>query len=218
MNVDDYERHASGRLFKSAFMERASQVHPATPFVVYIPLVLVLMGYGFWRHLTSLGPATVGFVAGWLIWQWMEYVIHRGFFHWEGNGPLTRRIHEIAHGYHHRYPDDTKRLVMPVGGSAPLAIVIALILHAVGHVPVTLPLYCGIVCGYLWYDFIHWSTHARPPLTAWGKAQRAHHMSHHFADNTTNFGISYQWIDVLMGTRRDRTPGRDRATSPQGAN
>mgnify|MGYP006175778579 CR=1 FL=1 len=33
----------------------------------------------------------------------------------EGNGPFTRWLHEITHGYHHKYPDDADRLVMPLG-------------------------------------------------------------------------------------------------------
>ena len=44
----------------------------------------------------------------------MEYGIHRAFFHWEGTGPFTRKLHEIVHGYHHKYPDDDTRLVMPL--------------------------------------------------------------------------------------------------------
>ena len=31
-------------------------------------------------------------------WQILEYSIHKGFFHWEGSGPITRRIQEVFHG------------------------------------------------------------------------------------------------------------------------
>jgi len=54
--------------------------------------------------------------------------------------------------------------------------------------------------GYLWYDFLHWSTHHREPKTEWGKRLRAHHMAHHFADYGKNFGISHMWMDRVLGT------------------
>jgi sterol desaturase/sphingolipid hydroxylase (fatty acid hydroxylase superfamily) len=60
------------------------------------------------------------------------------------------------------------------------------------------------VVGYLWYDFLHWSTHHREPLTAWGRELRAHHMAHHFGDPDKNFGISHMWMDKLLGTLMKR--------------
>jgi sterol desaturase/sphingolipid hydroxylase (fatty acid hydroxylase superfamily) len=145
------------------------------------------------------------FAMGWVAWCFMEYAIHRYFFHWEGSGPITRRIHDIAHGYHHDYPDDGMRLVMPIGASIPLAIIIAGGLYLLDRPSATLPLYAGIVFGYLFYDYSHWSTHARNPRTAWGKAIRSHHMAHHFACPDKNFGISHRWVDRLMGSLRVRS-------------
>ena len=54
-----------------------------------------------------------------MTWDLAEYGIHRWWFHWEGNGPFTRKFHEIIHGYHHKYPDDALRLVMPLGREHP---------------------------------------------------------------------------------------------------
>jgi sterol desaturase/sphingolipid hydroxylase (fatty acid hydroxylase superfamily) len=179
-------------------------VHPAAPFIFYIPIVSGLLGWGLWTHVTTPLYALPFFAVGWVIWDVMEYGIHRGFFHWEGSGPITRRIHEIAHGYHHKYPDDPLRLVMPLGASIPLASLIGLLLWLCHAPAVTLPIFCGIVSSYLFYDFTHWSTHYRTPKTAWGKAIRAHHMAHHFAALDKNFGISHRWIDVVFGTLRKR--------------
>jgi dihydroceramide fatty acyl 2-hydroxylase len=144
------------------------------------------------------------FPAGWATWQLMEYVIHRAWFHWEGNGELSRRIHAVVHGYHHDYPDDGMRLVMPLGASIPLAILVGGLLWLVDWPAATIPLFCGIVCGYLWYDFLHYSVHHHKPRTAWGRALRAHHMAHHFACPDRNFGISHRWLDRLLGTLRTR--------------
>ncbi len=200
----DYLRHQSGRMFESAFFETFSRVHPVTPFVFYIPLMTLLLGWSLLNGMTSPLLTLAFLPLGWVTWDILEYWIHRKFFHWEGSGPFTRKLHDIVHGYHHKYPDDPQRLVMPLGASIPLAVVIAGLLYLVGKPAATIPYFVGIVCGYLWYDFVHWSTHYRTPRTAWGRAIRSHHMAHHFACPDRNYGISHRWIDVVMSTLRKR--------------
>jgi len=200
----EYQRGASARLFESAFLETCSKVHPIAPFAFYIPIVVALMVYAVAGGKSSPLQAILCLPLGWLTWDLMEYAIHRAFFHWEGSGPITQKIHAIIHGYHHQYPDDSLRLVMPLGASIPLAIVIAGLLALIGKPAVTIPFFCGIVSGYLFYDFTHWSSHYRTPRTAWGRAIRAHHMTHHFADPTVNFGISHRWVDFLAGSLKKR--------------
>ena len=87
----------------------------------------------------------VCFPLGWVAWDLAEYGIHRWWFHWEGNGPFTRKLHDIIHGYHHKYPDDSLRLVMPLGASIPLALLIAGGLYLVGAPAVTIPGFAGFV-------------------------------------------------------------------------
>lgn len=195
-----YFRHQSGRMFDNAFLEACSRVHPRTPFLFYIPLTTALFTWALYSGTTSLVRMAIFLPVGFLTWVGMEYCIHRYFFHWEGNGPFTRWLHEITHGYHHKYPDDEDRLVMPLGASIPMATLIAGILWLVGSLEWTVPYFLGIVWGYLWYDLLHWSTHHRTPRTAWGKALRAHHMAHHFATPDRNFGISHRWVDMLVGS------------------
>ena len=201
----DYQRHSSARMFESEFLETCSKIHPITPFLVYAPIVVGSLGFGLIRGITTPLLATLSVVGGFLIWCLMEYSLHRFFFHWEGNGPWTRRLHDIIHGYHHRYPDDPLRLVMPLGASIPLGIAVAGLLWWLDRPAVALPLFAGIVMGYLVYDYTHWAVHARPPVTAWGTQLRAHHMAHHFAAPDKNFGISHRWLDAIVGTLRRRT-------------
>ena len=195
-----YFRDSSARMFENSFLEACSKVHPAIPAIVYLPLIAAVLVYGGLHGELSWTLTPVAAIAGWVTWCFAEYGIHRVVFHWEGNSPLTRRIHDIAHGYHHRYPDDEKRLVMPLGASVPLAVLLSSTLYFAGHPVFTLPYFCGIVAGYVFYDTVHWATHYRAPKTEWGKAMRAHHMAHHFAVHDRNFGISHRWVDRLMGT------------------
>lgn len=204
-----YARNATGRMFENDFLEAASRVHPAAPFLFYVPIISGLMAWGLYTGVTTWGISLSCIAAGWLTWQLMEYSIHRFFFHWEGSGPITRRIHEIAHGYHHDFPDDGMRLVMPLGASIPLAIVIGLGLWLLGLPAYTLPYFVGVVGAYLVYDGLHYAVHHHKPRTAWGKALRAHHMAHHFAVPDKNFGISHRWLDVVAGSMRKRQPSEE---------
>lgn len=207
--MKNYARYSSGRIFENGFLEAASRVHPATPFAFYIPLMIALLAWALATGVTTPGRAAVFVPVGWFTWHWMEYALHRVWLHWEGNGPFTRRLHAIIHGYHHTYPDDRWRLVMPLGASIPLGMVVAGLLHLFGRPDVTLPIFVGIVGGYVWYDFLHFSFHHRKPKTAWGRAMRTHHLAHHFADPSSNFGISHRWLDRLFGTIKTRQTRRE---------
>ncbi len=212
-----YLRHQAGRMFENNFLEACSKVHPSVPFLFYIPLTVAFFGWALYGGKTTVGMSALFVPLGVLTWTGMEYSLHRYFFHWEGNGPFTRRVHEIAHGYHHKYPDDAKRLVMPLGASIPVALVLIGLLWLVGHPAQTIPYMIGIVWGYLSYDFIHWSTHHHTPRTAWGKALRAHHMAHHFATPDRNFGISNMWVDVLVGSGGRRPKRTDKDEPSEGS-
>ncbi len=193
--LKEYVRNTRGRMFESDFLEFFSKVHPATPFVFWIPVASAILGYGLHQGVTAwqyLPLVVVGFFS----WQFLEYFIHKKLFH-TFPGPT-------AHGFHHKYPDDDTRLVMPLTVSITLATLIGGGFYLVGQPAFMLPLWAGLVYGYLWYDFLHWSTHHRKPLTAWGKRLRDHHMAHHFADPNMNFGLSHMWMDNLLGTTLQR--------------
>ncbi len=198
-------RNQSGRMFESDFLELFSRGHPAVPFVFWIPVACALPSYGLASGLVSWPALLVFGAMGVVAWQVTEYFVHQRLFHWQGIGPRTRRLHYIVHGYHHRYPDDPRRLVMPLAVSLAIAAPLAAGLYVLHRPYFSIPCFTGFLCGYLFYDFMHWSTHFRKPRTAWGRAMRSHHMAHHFADVNTRFGISHRWIDRLLGTNG---PGR----------
>lgn len=207
--MKDYIRHQRGRMFESDFFEFFSKVHPAMPFVFWIPIGLGVIGYALFNGVTDPVKTLAMFPLGFFTWQVMEYFIHKKVFHWLGIGPISRRFHDIVHGFHHKYPDDDSRLVMPLAVSIGLASAIGGGLYFLHRPDVTVPWWTGLLFGYLWYDFLHWSTHFRKPLTGWGRKLRSHHMSHHFADTETNFGISNMWLDRVMGTLKKRTAAEE---------
>jgi dihydroceramide fatty acyl 2-hydroxylase len=196
MDLRQYVRNTRGRMFESDFLEFFSKVHPRTPFVFWIPVTTAILGYSLYHQLTTPLEAVALLPLGFLTWQLAEYWIHKKVFHtWPG---------PTAHGFHHKYPDDDTRLVMPITVSIGLASLIAGGLYLLARPDLTIPYWSGIVFGYLWYDFLHWSTHHREPITAWGKRLRAHHLAHHFGDPDKNFGISHMWMDRILGSLMKR--------------
>jgi len=202
-------RPLSPRMFDHPLLEWGSRVHPAAPFLFYVPVLSAAFAYAWTHGVTDGRHVALWMPLGWVAWQLSEYLLHRHLFHWEGTGPLSRRFHEVLHGHHHDYPGDVARLVMPLGASVPAAAAIAAALWLLDVPAATVPLYVGFMAGYLWYDLLHWATHAHKPRTAWFKRLRAHHMAHHFAAPEQNFGISHRWVDRLLGTlRKHEGPGR----------
>ena len=190
--MKDYIRHQRGRMYQSDFFEFFSKVHPSMPFLFWIPVASGILGWAIYRGTTTWSEAAALAPVGFLTWQLLEYFIHKGVFHaWPG---------WTGHGFHHKYPDDDTRLVMPLPVSITLASLIAGGLWLLQRPDLTVPYWFGLVAGYLWYDFTHWSLHHREPKTAWGKRLRAHHLAHHFGYHDKNFGISHMWMDRVLNT------------------
>lgn len=216
----------SVRIFKNDVMEFFTHVHWTVPIMLYVPVVALSLALaGRTLPLAQVGLLALGGLALWTI---IEYFGHRYVFH---AGPqietevreivgslppgepalqhmqtFRQRHYFIAHGVHHDFPNDTKRLVLPPSVSIPLAVVFFLLFRwALG--PATGPaVYGGFVAGYITYDTIHYAVHHfslhNPALLYLKK----HHFRHHYSDSTKDFGVSNPLWDFVMGTysRRSR--------------
>lgn len=194
-------RPTTTRMFESDFIERFSRIHPATPFVFWLP-VLVYLAY---RALTvAEAPVKAlpfaGLVVGGVIfWSFAEYVLHRHVFHFKKDTPWGRRFHFLIHGVHHDFPDDKDRLVMPLGASIPMgAIFFSLFFAAMGNYG--LAFFVGFGIGYLTYDGTHFAIHHFKMNGPIGKFLKKHHMLHHHIDHSGGFGVSSPLWDVVFRT------------------
>jgi len=225
-------RDESCRMFRSDLVERLSHVHPAVPHIIFLPVIAVML---WLSSRTSLGVVRTGewILAGFLMWTFTEYVIHRFVFHppqWieddtrrivgglEPGTPIMpemptfrHKFYFLVHGNHHDYPNDSRRLVMPPGVSIPLAIIFyALFAVTVG---VAAPAaFAGFVAGYLAYDTTHYLTHHGATRTAFARYQKKRHFRHHYYDSTHDYGVSSPVWDAVWGTL-----GRSAAERPAGA-
>ena len=188
----------SVRLFKSDFLERFSHVHWSVPIIIYVPGSI----YFATRPLNgSIGLKGLLFLGGILFWTLTEYLLHRFIFHYEPKSAWGRKIHVLAHGVHHDYPNDSTRLVMPPSVSIPLAILFyglfALVIPS-GFLPL---FYAGFLSGYVCYDCIHYATHHAPMKGKLGHWLKHHHLRHHYHDEERGFGVSTPIWDYVFGTQ-----------------
>jgi 4-hydroxysphinganine ceramide fatty acyl 2-hydroxylase len=190
-------RNETVRLFKNPFLEYFSHIHPATPLVVFIPVIIVTAFFGFQE--TGITYGIITFLTGVLLWTLTEYVIHRYAFHYDPKTENGKKIHFLVHGVHHDYPRDATRLVMPLLVSIPLAIIFYLIfksLFGIYH----LPLFAGFTLGYVAYDSIHYATHHMQMNGRVGRFLKQYHLKHHYNDNHTAYGVSNPLWDYVFNT------------------
>jgi dihydroceramide fatty acyl 2-hydroxylase len=192
-------RPTTTRMFESDFIERFSRVHPISPFVLWVPVMLVCLYRTYERGL----PLAVGvglFAAGVLLWTLTEYVLHRYVFHWVNETSWGKRIHFVIHGVHHDFPSDKDRLVMPLGASIPVGVLIYVAFYYAFGQPHGEALYAGMALGYMGYDGTHYAVHHFKHTTRVGKFLRRHHMLHHHADHEGGFGVSTPLWDLVFRT------------------
>lgn len=193
-------------MFESDLIERFSRIHPATPFVFWVPVILLVLFRSQSR--TDLGAlAALGvFGLGIVTWTLAEYLLHRFVFHWTGETALAKRLHFLIHGVHHEFPRDKDRLVMPLGASIPFGIIFyALFYVLMGH-RIGEPFFAGFVLGYLGYDGTHYAVHHFRQTTRIGKWVKRHHMRHHHADHHGGFGVSTPLWDLVFQTMPNTRP------------
>lgn len=188
------------RVFENRFLENVlARAHPAFPAVFYGPIALGTIAFGV--HRLGVGRALVIASVGWLAFSLLEYALHRFVFHRAfPDTPEGRLEAFLVHGYHHAYPRDAERLVMPPMISVPFALlVLALWVAALGS-GAGLAAFGGTVLGYVAYDETHYLLHHVRPRTRLGRWLRRHHLVHHHAVPPTRFGVSSPLWDFVFRT------------------
>jgi len=212
----------SVRMFENGILEKLSHVHPAVPHAIFIPVIAYMVYAASGTDLPLAAQAGL-YLAGLLGWTLVEYLLHRWVFHVSqavqaqtlatlSDQPLdrpaiaqlrgfTQKRYFIAHGVHHDFPNDSRRLVMPPGASIPLAILFYLLFRAVLGPVATPAVFAGFGTGYLVYDTLHFAVHHFPMRSRISRYLKKNHMRHHFADSGRDFGVSSPLWDFVFGTR-----------------
>src|SRR6478672_1999368 len=112
-------KNESVPMFESRFMEFFSHVHPATPLVLYLPVIAYFLYQALWQRGLSIPFVLALFAFGILIWTLLEYVIHRCGFPLEPKRRWGKFLPFLRPRGYPRQPNDASRLVMPPVVSIP---------------------------------------------------------------------------------------------------
>lgn len=185
-------------MFHHALLERLTVAHPAPLVALYAPLGVWLV----WANHASMSAAylAASYLGGLLIWSLLEYGTHRGSFHHVPSTSSQVAYGYLVHGVHHAYPDDSRRWVLPLIVTVPIAALIFLLLRftlgAYG-----LPVFGGFVHGYLTYDLLHYFIHRGRMPTRLGRYLRQYHLAHHYKVPDRHYGVSSPLWDIVFRTR-----------------
>lgn len=195
------------RLFQSDFLEFFTHVHPLTIILIWVPyaLFMLLWGVRLRPAQASLAYLPDGFLVGLFVWTFVEYNIHRFFFHFCPRTAWQERVVFLFHGVHHAQPRMKTRLVMPPAVSVPLGalflgLTYLLLGELLGQPHWVGPLIAGFTIGYLTYDLMHYATHHFAMRHGVFKYLKRHHMLHHYKTPDQRFGVSSPFWDWVYGT------------------
>lgn len=163
-------------------------------FLIFPPLVVLATLLAF-RSASPPQPAVwlLVYGAGLVGWTFVEYLLHRVFFH---HAPILSAIHDR----HHHAP--TELIGTPAWASL-LVGVIAVASPACAALGFDLgtAATAGLVTGYLWYVFVHYATHHwRPRPGSYIYRARMRHAQHHHRSDEGNFGVTTGVWDYVFGT------------------
>ena len=140
----------------------------------------------------------LAFILGFFSWSIMEYGMHN----WNGHLMKGKSHFSKEHLRHHAdptYEQSTQRKILQA-----LPILVLLFVSGwllLGWLASAL-FSSGMVGAYLCYEYAHWSAHAIPPKTQFGRWMRRHHFYHHFTDARYNHGFTSPLWDIVFRTYR----------------
>lgn len=205
-------RQQSIQVFRNPFMDRwLGRTHPAVPALLFSPLIVAS---AFFAHSRLVLWGWVGaFLGGLLGLTLLEYLLHRFVLHRRVGPDRASRIAAfLHHGYHHVYPNDEGRLVLPPMVTLPFAVVVFAVYALVLPTGVAAAAFAGTATGYVAYDSMHWWLHHGRARSRVGRWLKRYHLLHHHHQEGGRFGVSSPLWDLVFGTYvRTKIPAAARA-------
>ncbi|MES1178523.1 MAG: sterol desaturase family protein [Myxococcales bacterium] len=193
-------RQRSIQVFRNAFMDRwLGRAHPAVPALLFSPLIVGALLYASGR--VSIWGLIGAFLGGLLGLTLLEYVLHRFVLHRPVGADRASRIAAfLHHGYHHIYPSDEGRLVLPPMVTVPFALIVIAAYGLLLPVGVAAAAFAGTALGYVGYDSMHWWLHHGRAQSRVGRWLKRYHLLHHHHHDLGRFGVSTPLWDFVFGT------------------
>lgn len=197
--LDRPDNYGSARMFQNPILEKISRTHILVPIALFLVIAGLSVYFAVTKTEISVGVGVLVLLAGIFAFTFVEYMMHRHFFHMEPDTPVKDKLQYTVHGVHHDYPKDKDRLAMPPFVSLAYAVifygVFTLIMgdFALYFLP-------GFLLGYAAYLGVHYMVHAYQPPKNFLKVLWVNHAVHHYKDPDAAFGVSSPLWDYILGT------------------
>jgi sterol desaturase/sphingolipid hydroxylase (fatty acid hydroxylase superfamily) len=195
---------------RSHFVFRRDEValRGLTPLYFYTTIVICLLVIT-----RSESPSWVSSLlligGGLLSWGFIEYCLHRFVFHYEARSEFGKKFVYAVHLSHHESPGLTDRIFASLIISAPVATAYLLLARlATGSWSATAYLFAGLVAGYFYYEWLHFTTHHRKVRLPLLRYLKRYHLLHHHQTPELRFGVSSPLFDIIFGTFRPVSSSR----------
>jgi len=163
--------------------------------------MMILMSYIYLQGQMSTSSVAIALVLGAFYWSFVEYLIHRFYFHWNPRIKFIRRLVDSFHIYHHQNPED-----MEVINSGPLTAFVGLFFHygiwlslTGGNIYFSAAVVLGLLITYSYYEWVHYSVHHKHYKKGLMKFLQEFHLTHHQYPKKNYGQISPIW-DFLFQT------------------
>lgn len=197
--LDRPDNYGSATMFQNPILEKISRTHILVPISLFFAISAVSMYYALTTTQITLWVGILVVLAGLLAFTFVEYMMHKHFFHMEPDTPVKDKLQYTVHGVHHDYPKDKDRLAMPPFVSLAYVLifygVFTLIMgdYALYFLP-------GFLTGYAAYLGVHYMVHSYQPPKNFLKILWVNHAVHHYKDPDAAFGVSSPLWDYILGT------------------
>lgn len=197
--LDRPDNFGSAQMFSNPILERISRTHIMVPITLFFAISSVSFYYAVTATSISLSVGMLVVLFGVFAFTFVEYMMHKHFFHMEPDTAFKDKLQYSIHGVHHDYPKDKDRLAMPPFVSAAYAAIFYLVFQLIMG-DYSLYFLPGFLIGYSAYLGVHYIVHAYNPPKNFLKVLWVNHAIHHYKDPETSFGVSSPLWDYLLGT------------------
>lgn len=106
--LDKPDNFGSAKMFSNPFLEKISRTHILVPIVLFFIISSVSLFYA--ATTTEIGLiAGIGvLILGIFAFTFVEYMMHKHFFHMEPDTPIKDKLQYSVHGVHHDYPREIR--------------------------------------------------------------------------------------------------------------
>ncbi|GAB3231765.1 sterol desaturase family protein [Algoriphagus aestuariicola] len=197
--LDKPDNFGSAKMFSNPILEKISRTNILVPIIMFFAISAVSFYYAVTTTEIGLKVGIPVLFVGLFVFTFVEYMMHKHFFHMEPDTPIKDKLQYTVHGVHHDYPKDKDRLAMPPFVSAAYAAIFYLVFKLLmgAYSLYFLP---GFLIGYAGYLGVHYVVHAYNPPKNFFKVLWVNHAIHHYKDPDVSFGVSSPLWDILLGT------------------